>query len=58
LTRLEGGVWEIRLPLSVGYHSFSTQLDQGPWGIPPGISRGVSDYGDDVGVILVRAEPE
>ena len=48
------GEWRVVLPVSPGLHRLAVRLDGGPWQAPPGIRPTTSEFGGEVGEVLVE----
>lgn len=54
LEHVEEGIWEVVLPLTIGVHRLNVRLDGGAWVVPAGARREQGDFGNPVGVVVVR----
>ena len=54
LSRVDGGIWEVRLPLTPGVHRLNVRIDGGEWLVPAGARPEPGEFGGAVGVIVVR----
>jgi hypothetical protein len=48
------GRWSLSVAIAPGLHQVSIRRDGGAWTAPPGLPVGVGEYGDEVGVLVVR----
>lgn len=53
LTRAPDGNWSVTLPLDPGLHRVNLRVDEGPWGVPPGVPAVADDFGGAVGVLEI-----
>ncbi|HEY8259511.1 MAG TPA: glycogen-binding domain-containing protein [Gemmatimonadales bacterium] len=49
-----GGIWRTVLPIAPGIHRISVRMDGGPWQAPPGIRPAASEFGAEVGEVMVE----
>ena len=54
LTRAGDGIWELRIELMPGVHRLNIRIDGGAWLVPDGARPEQGEFGDAVGVIVVR----
>ncbi|MGH7552910.1 MAG: glycogen-binding domain-containing protein, partial [Longimicrobiales bacterium] len=54
LARVDTEIWEIKLPVSPGVHRLNVRIDGGPWLVPVGARSESGEFGDAVGVVVVR----
>jgi hypothetical protein len=54
LTRAERDRWAVLLPLAPGVHRLNVRVDGGAWMVPAGARAEHGEFGDAVGVIVVR----
>lgn len=54
LMRGDVGAWETRLPLAAGVHRVNVRIDGGGWIVPAGARPESSEFGGQVGVVVVR----
>lgn len=50
----EGGAWRVVLPIPAGIHRVAVRVDGGLWQAPPGIRPAASDFGAEVGEVMVE----
>lgn len=53
LERTIGDTWEIVLPLAPGTHRLNIRVDEGEWGVPPGVGTSRDEDGSVVGLLLI-----
>ncbi len=53
LTQRAPGLWEIELPLSPGIYRVNVRLDGGPWAAPAGTRVERTEFGGEVGIVVV-----
>ena len=53
LDRTIGDSWEIILPLARGTHRLNIRVDDGEWGVPPGVGASRDEFGSVVGLLLI-----
>ena len=46
--------WEVRVPLRAGAHRLNIRIDDGEWGVPPGVTAITDDFSGVVGVLIVQ----
>lgn len=51
---LEGGAWELVLPIAAGTYRVSVRVDGGPWSAPPGLVPVADEFNGEVGVVVIR----
>lgn len=51
--RVAPGIWQARLPMTVGSHRINVRTDSGAWRAPPGIPVTDDDFGGRVGILTV-----
>lgn len=54
LTRVGVDRWEARVPLRAGAHRLNIRIDDGEWGVPPGVTAITDDFSGVVGVLIVQ----
>jgi hypothetical protein len=54
LKRVDTNLWEVRVPVSPGVHRLNIRIDGGPWLVPAGARAETGEFGDAVGVVVVR----
>lgn len=55
LGQLSDGSWSVTLPLGPGVYRMNVRVDNGPWGVPPGVPALTDDFGGVVGVLYIEA---
>jgi hypothetical protein len=53
LTRLPDGTWSVTLAVDAGLHRMNVRVDEGPWGVPAGLTAVGDDFGGTVGVLEI-----
>jgi hypothetical protein len=53
LTRLPDGTWSVTLTVDAGLHRMNVRVDDGPWGVPVGLTAVGDDFGGTVGVLEI-----
>jgi hypothetical protein len=53
LTRDPNGTWRVTLAIDTGLHRMNVRVDDGPWGVPPGLTALADDFGGIVGVLEI-----
>ena len=51
---LDGGAWELVLPIAAGTYRVSVRVDGGPWTAPPGLVPVADEFNGEVGVVVIR----
>jgi Carbohydrate-binding module 48 (Isoamylase N-terminal domain) len=51
---LDGGAWELVLPIAAGTYRVSVRVDGGPWSAPPGLVPVADEFNGEVGVVVIR----
>ena len=51
---LDGGAWELVLPIAAGTYRVSVRVDGGPWTAPPGLVPIADEFNGEVGVVVIR----
>jgi len=51
---LNGGAWELVLPIAPGTYRVSVRVDGGPWSAPPGLVPVADEFNGEVGVVVIR----
>ena len=51
---LNGGGWEVVLPVVAGTYRVSVRVDGGPWTAPPGLVPVADEFNGEVGVVIIR----
>jgi predicted carbohydrate-binding protein with CBM48 len=51
---LDGGAWELVLPIAPGTYRVSVRVDGGPWSAPPGLVPVADEFNGEVGVVVIR----
>jgi hypothetical protein len=46
--------WKAAIPIPSGTHRINLRVNQGPWGVPPGMPVLDDDFGGVVGVLVVE----
>jgi hypothetical protein len=46
--------WTVVIPIPKGTHRMNLRVDQGPWGVPPGVPLLDDDFGGVVGVLVIE----
>jgi hypothetical protein len=54
LGQVAPGVWEIKLPIEEGVHRLNIRINGGAWLVPAGARPEQGEFGDVVGVIVIR----
>ena len=54
MTRVGVDRWELRVPLRAGAHRLNIRIDDGEWGVPPGVTAITDDFSGVVGVLIVQ----
>lgn len=54
LKALDGGWWEVTLPLGPGTYRMNLRVDGGPWLAPPGVLTIEDEFGGVVGLLRVK----
>ena len=54
LTRVGIDRWEARVALRAGAHRLNVRIDDGEWGVPPGVTAITDDFSGVVGVLVVQ----
>ncbi len=54
LTRADGDVWELTVPLAPGTYRFNVRADGGAWVVPPGVTAFADDFGGIVAMLVVK----
>ena len=54
LRRVDVDRWEVRVPLRPGAHRLNIRIDDGEWGVPPGVTAITDDFSGVVGVLIVQ----
>lgn len=49
-----GGDWRVVLPVSTGLHRVAVRIDGGEWQAPPGVRAVTSEFGGEVGEVMVE----
>jgi hypothetical protein len=49
-----GGAWRVVLPIRPGVHRIAVRVDGGPWQAPPGTRPAISEFGTQVGEVMVE----
>lgn len=49
-----GGAWRVVVPVSPGLHRVAVRMDGGEWQAPPGIRAVTSEFGGQVGEVMVE----
>ena len=52
--RRRGDVWELRTQIAPGVHRLNIRIDGGPWLVPTGARPEEGEFGDKVGVVVIR----
>lgn len=51
---LNGGAWELVLPIAAGTYRVSVRVDGGAWAAPPGLVPVADEFNGEVGVVVIR----
>ncbi len=51
---LDGGAWELVLPITAGTYRVSVRVDGGAWSAPPGLVPVADEFNGEVGVVVIR----
>ena len=51
---LDGGAWELVLPIAAGTYRVSVRVDGGAWAAPPGLVPVADEFNGEVGVVVIR----
>lgn len=51
---LDGGAWELVLPIAAGTYRVSVRVDGGAWSAPPGLVPVADEFNGEVGVVVIR----
>jgi hypothetical protein len=51
---LNGGAWELVLPIAAGTYRVSVRVDGGAWTAPPGLVPVADEFNGEVGVVVIR----
>jgi hypothetical protein len=51
---LDGGAWELVLPIAPGTYRVSVRVDGGAWTAPPGLVPVADEFNGEVGVVVIR----
>jgi hypothetical protein len=54
LRRGDNGEWTTVIVIPKGTHRMNIRVDEGPWGVPPGIPAVNDDFGGVVGVLVIE----
>ena len=54
MTRQDGHRWVTTLVIPPGAHRINLRVDEGPWGIPPGVTPLTDEFGGVVGILPVE----
>jgi hypothetical protein len=54
LVRVGRDRWEARVALRAGAHRLNVRIDDGEWGVPPGVTSITDDFSGIVGVLVVQ----
>lgn len=54
LEQAGSGIWEIQLQLGPGVHRLNIRVDGGAWLVPTGARPEPGEFGDSVGIVVVR----
>jgi hypothetical protein len=54
MRHLSGGSWSVTVPLGPGVYRMNVRVDNGPWGVPPGLAALADDFGGVVGVLQIE----
>jgi len=52
--RGQAGRWRVVLPIAPGTHRMNLRVDDGAWGVPPGLPALGDDFGGVVGILTVQ----
>ena len=51
---LDGGGWELVLPIAAGTYRVSVRVDGGAWSAPPGLVPVADEFNGEVGMVVIR----
>jgi hypothetical protein len=54
LIQVANGIWEVQLQLDPGVHRLNVRIDGGEWLVPAGARPEPGEFGDVVGVVVIR----